>query len=190
MSRRLTRDARGISAVEFGLVAPPLLLILMALFDLGMRAYIGVQLQGTLDQASRKVTVGTSASATISSFVQQRIGMVLKNATVAVTTKDYDSFSHVGKPEPITTDTAPLGTYNKGDCFLDINGNGTWDSDSSTTGTGSGDDVVYYTAVVSYPALMPLGRWLGWSSTETVSATTMMRNQPYAAQIAPATVCT
>lgn len=188
--RRLVEDKRGVSAVEFALAGPPLILMLMALFELGMRAYIGVQLQGTLDQAARKVTISSVTPATINIFVQQRISAVLRSASVAVATKSYDDFTQVGKPEPITTDTAPIGTYNKGDCFLDINGNGVWNSDAGSTGNGSGDDVVYYTATVTYPALMPLGKWLGWSTTQTITATTMMRNQPYAAQADPATICT
>jgi Flp pilus assembly protein TadG len=188
--RRLARDEGGITLVEFALVSPVLLMMMLALIDLGFRSYVSMQLQGTLDQAARKVTVGSVTTSSINSFVQQRMTAIIRTATVTVAEKNYDTFSHVGKPEPITTDTAPIGTYNKGDCFLDINGNGTWDSDSAESGTGSGDDVVYYTATVTFPALMPLGRLLGWPSTETVSATMMMRNQPYAAQAQPATVCT
>jgi len=65
-----------------------------------------------------------------------------------------------------------------------------WNSDGGQSGNGGGDDIVYYTATVSYPALMPLRKLLGWSATETVTATMMMRNQPYAAQPQPATICT
>ena len=190
MMRRLKQDARGGTLVEFALVSPVLLLMLMALIDMGFRSYVSMQLQGTLDQAARKVTVGGVSTSTISTFVQQRMTAIIRTASVTVTPKNYDDFSNVGKPEPITTDTAPVGTYNKGDCFQDLNGNGVWDSDAGGSGTGSGDDVVYYTAVVTFPALMPLGKLLGWPSTETVSATMMMRNQPYAAQPMPATVCT
>lgn len=189
MTRRLRRDERGVTLVEFGLVSPVLILMLMALIDLGFRSYVGMQLQGTLDQAARKVTVGSVSASTVNSFVQQRMTAIIRTATVAVTEKNYDNFSRVGKPEPITTDIAPIGTYNKGDCFLDLNGNGTWDSDSGASGSGGGDDIVYYTATVSFPALMPLGRLLGWPTTETVSATMMMRNQPYSAQATPPTVC-
>lgn len=188
--RRLARQARGIAAVEFALIATPLCLVLLALIDLGFRAYIGAALEGALDQAARKVTVGGVTPATISAFVGTRVRSILPGATVTVTPKSYGDFSSVGKPEPITTDTAPLGTYNAGDCFLDQNGNGVWDSDAGRTGNGGSDDVVYYTATVSFPALVPLGRLIGWGSTRTVSATTMVRNQPYAAQPQPLIICT
>jgi Flp pilus assembly protein TadG len=188
--RRLARDRKGVAAVEFALVAVPVIVMLLGLIDLGMRSYIASQLQGTMDQAARKVTIGGVSTATVSSFVTDRIKRILPGATVVVTPKSYDDFSDVGKPEPITTDTAPLGIYNAGDCFLDMNGNGVWDSDGGQSGNGGGDDIVYYTATVTYPAMMPMRSLLGWSSLETVTAVMMMRNQPYAAQPQPATVCT
>lgn len=181
---------RGSTATEFAMVAPVLLMIIFALLDLGFRQYIASQLQGSLDQAARTVTVGGVPASTVSTFVTGRIRRILPGATVAINTKSYDDFASVGKPEPITTDTAPLGSYNIGDCFEDMNGNGVWDADSGSSGTGTSEDIVYYTAVVTYPALLPLGKLLGWPSTETVSASMMMRNQPYATQAQPAIKCT
>lgn len=188
--RRLTRVERGATASEFALVAPLLLMLMLGLLDLGFRQYIAAQLQGSLDQAARTVTVGGVSASTVSDFVTTRIHRILPGATVSVTTKNYGDFASVGKPEPITTDTAPLGSYNTGDCFLDENGNGVWDSDSGGSGAGGSDDIVYYSAVVTYPALLPLGRLLGWPSTETVKGSMMMRNQPYASQPQPVTKCT
>lgn len=184
------RNNQGATAVEFALVAPVLFLVMFVLVDLGFRQYLASQLQGSMDQAARSVTVGGVNASTVTNFVRQRVRRILPNATVNVTTKSYDDFSDVGKPEPIVTDTAPLGVFNTGDCFTDLNGNGVWDSDSGATGTGTSDDIVYYSAVVTYPAIMPLGRMLGWPGTETVTASMMMRNQPYATQAQPVVKCT
>ena len=60
---------------------------------------------------------------------------------------------------------------------------------SGTGGTGGGDDIVFYTATATYPEIMPVSALLGWSSTTTLTANMMMRNQPYAAQAQPKTVC-
>jgi hypothetical protein len=51
---------------------------------------------------------------------------------------------------------------------------------------------VVYTAAVTYPHLFPLTVWLGWSARVTISATTILKNQPYTAQqlTTIATVCT
>ncbi|WP_294392320.1 TadE/TadG family type IV pilus assembly protein [uncultured Sphingomonas sp.] len=188
--RRLLRDRRGATVVEFALIAAPLIMTIMALTDLAFRAFMGVQLQGAMDQAARQVTVGGVTTQTVTTFVQGRMRTLLSSADVKVKPMSYDDFSTVGKPEPITTDTAPLGTYNKGDCFLDLNNNKQWDADGGAGGNGGGDDIIYYTATVSYPALMPLGRFLGFPDLTTITATMMMRNQPYEAQAQPVTVCT
>jgi Flp pilus assembly protein TadG len=188
--RRLGRDARGVSAVEFALVATPLFVTLFALVDLGFRQYMQVQLEGTLDQAARKVTVGGVTTATIQSFVEGRMKRILPGATVVVTPKGYNDFSDVAKPEPITTDTAPLGTFNTGDCYLDMNNNNVWDADGGSTSITGGDDIIYYTATATFRAIMPLGKWLGWGANRTVTSTIAIRNQPYAAQPQPVTKCT
>jgi len=186
----LRQDVRGATLVEFAIVAMPLIVMMMAMFDLGFREYISIQLAGALDQSARQVTVGTATNAAaIKTSVTAQIKTVLPGATVNVIPSSYDAFSKVGKPEPITTDSAPIGVYNKGDCFEDDNGNGVWDSDSGLNGTGGSDDIVYYTAIVTYPEIVPMRRLLGWSATETVTGTAIMKNQPYASQADPAVIC-
>jgi Flp pilus assembly protein TadG len=188
--RDFRQDVRGATLVEFAIVAMPLIVMMMAMFDLGFREYISIQLAGALDQSARQVTVGTATNAAaIKASVTTQIKTILPGATVDVIPSSYDAFSKVGKPEPITTDTAPIGVYNKGDCFEDENGNGVWDFDSGLNGTGGSDDIVYYTAIVTYPEIVPMRRLLGWSATETVTGTAMMKNQPYASQADPAVIC-
>lgn len=188
--KHLRQDVRGATLVEFAIVAMPLIVMMMAMFDLGFREYISIQLAGALDQSARQVTVGTATTvATVKASVTARIRTILPGATVTVVPSSYNAFSKVGKPEPITTDTAPTGVYNKGDCFEDVNGNGVWDADSGLSGTGGSDDIVYYTATVTYPEIVPMRRLLGWSATETVTGTAMMKNQPYASQADPAVIC-
>lgn len=188
--KNFCQDARGATLVEFAIVAMPLIIMMMAMFDLGFREYISIQLAGALDQSARQVTVGTATTvSSIKTSVTAQIRTILPGATVDVVPSSYDAFSKVGKPEPITTDTAPIGSYNKGDCFEDENGNGVWDIDSGLSGTGGSDDIVYYTAIVTYPEIVPMRRLLGWSAIETVTGSLMMKNQPYASQADPAVVC-
>ncbi|MES3154207.1 TadE/TadG family type IV pilus assembly protein [Sphingomonas faeni] len=188
--KHIRQDRRGATIVEFAIVLMPLTIMMMALFDLGFREYMSIQLADALDQSARQVTVGTVTTvATIKTSVTTRMRTILPGATVNVISISYDAFSKVGKPEPITTDTVPIGAYNKGDCFEDENGNGVWDADSGLNGTGGSDDIVYYTATVTYPEIVPMRRLIGWSATETVTGTAMMKNQPYASQADPAVIC-
>ena len=189
--RDLGEDQRGATIVEFSLVCIPFITMLCAMFELGFRQYVAVQLQDALDQAARKVMVaeGTTSSQ-LKASIEPRIKVVSPGATVTVKPTSYDKFQNVAKAEPITTDTAPLGVYNPGDCFTDINGNGNWDSDAGTVdSTGGSDDVVLYTATVQYREVVPVSGLLGWSSTRELTATTMLKNQPYASQPEPDTVC-
>jgi len=95
----------------------------------------------------------------------------------------------VGKPEKITTDTAPLGSYNSGDCYEDANGNGSYDMALGSDGLGGADDIVYYEVTVSMPRIFPMAKMLGWSATQSTKATTIVRNQPWANQAKPAIKC-
>ena len=98
-----------------------------------------------------------------------------KNGSTSVTKKSYYNFSRVGKPEKITTDTAPLGSFNTGDCFEDSNGNGSYDSSAGSTGLGGADDIVFYQVTVSMPRLFPMAKLLGWSATQTATANATIR---------------
>jgi Flp pilus assembly protein TadG len=46
--RRLIRDRRGISAVEFAILSPVMMMMLMGFFDLAQQAYIRSVLQGAM----------------------------------------------------------------------------------------------------------------------------------------------
>jgi Flp pilus assembly protein TadG len=176
---RLARDKRGVSLVEFGLIAFPLCLTILALFDLGWRMYVTSVVQGVLFRASRLATIGTYNSDQIDTFVRTQLYDFSKSATVTIYKAKYGTFTGVGQPETITSDTAPVGSYNLGDCFKDTNGNGHWDADQGTAGLGGSNDIIYYQVTISYPAIMPMPKMLGWSGTETVTSNTVLRNQPY-----------
>lgn len=188
---RIWNDENGATIVEFAIIAPCLMMVMLGLLDLGMRAYIGVQLQGALEQAARQVTVVSKMDkASIDAIATTQVRRIIPSANVELTPSSYYDFGNVRKPEPITTDVAPIGRYNKGDCFQDLNANGSWDADAGARGTGGSDDIVYYDAKVTYANILPVAQLLGFPSVTTVNGTTMMRNQPYASQPDPPIICT
>ncbi|MES2174030.1 MAG: pilus assembly protein [Pseudomonadota bacterium] len=188
---RLRAHARGATLLEFGLVAGPLILTIMAIGDLGYQSYLRAVTRGVLEKASRAASVGTLNSTDIETYIDAQMATInSKNGTTSTTKKSYYNFSRVGKPEKITTDTAPLGSYNVGDCYEDANGNGAYDAAGGSTGLGSADDIVYYEVTVSMPRLFPMAKLLGWSATQSATATTIVRNQPWANQGKPTVKCT
>ncbi|CAM8636930.1 TadE/TadG family type IV pilus assembly protein [Sphingobium cupriresistens] len=188
---RLRDHARGATLLEFGLVAGPLILSIMAIGDLGYQSYLRAVTRGVLEKAARAASVGTLNSTQIETYIDAQMAAInSKNGTTSTIKKSYYNFSRVGKPEKITTDTAPLGSYNVGDCYEDANGNGAYDAAGGSTGLGSADDIVYYEVTVSMPRLFPMAKMLGWSATQSATATTIVRNQPWANQSKPTIKCT
>ncbi|WCP11905.1 hypothetical protein sphantq_00300 [Sphingobium sp. AntQ-1] len=188
---RLRDHVRGATLLEFGLVAGPLILSIMAIGDLGYQSYLRAVTRGVLEKAARAASVGTLNSTQIETYIDAQMAAInSKNGTTSTIKKSYYNFSRVGKPEKITTDTAPLGSYNVGDCYEDANGNGAYDAAGGSTGLGSADDIVYYEVTVSMPRLFPMAKMLGWSATQSATATTIVRNQPWANQSKPTIKCT
>ncbi|MBO9526636.1 MAG: pilus assembly protein [Sphingobium yanoikuyae] len=188
--RQLRRDERGATLMEFGLIVTPLCLFIMGVGDLGYQSYLRSVAQGVLDRAARSASVGTLNTTQIDAYIDSQMQAInSKNGTTSVTKKSYYNFSRVGKPEKITTDTAPLGTYNAGDCFEDSNGNGSYDTESGSTGLGGADDIVFYQVTVSMPRLFPMAKLLGWSATQTATANATIRNQPWSNQVTLPIIC-
>lgn len=189
--RDLQHDQRGATLMEFGLIVTPLCLFIMGVGDLGYQSYLRSVTQGVLDRAARAASVGTLNSTQIDAYIDAQMQAInSKNGSTSVTKKSYYNFSRVGKPEKITTDTAPLGSFNTGDCFEDSNGNGSYDSSAGSTGLGGADDIVFYQVTVSMPRLFPMAKLLGWSATQTATANATIRNQPWSNQATLPIVCT
>ena len=66
--------------------------------------------------------------------------------------------------------------------YSDANNNGTWDKDGGNSGQGGARDITILKVSVSYPHLFPLWKMLGRSNTESISAQTVLANQPYGDQ--------
>jgi Flp pilus assembly protein TadG len=189
---RLRGAREGVTIVEFALVLGPFLVLILGLCDIGFRIYLGAMLQGALTEAARQQTVGGVSAATINSFVTGRMATIIPVSAgqLTITPNSYFDYSGIQQMEPLTTDANGNNVLDVGDCFTDYNGNGTRDANNGASGLGGSDDIVYYKAVLTFPSFVPMRLLIGQSqSTETVTASTMMKNQPYAAQSSPATVC-
>lgn len=180
---RLGRDRRGVTIVEFALVAPVMLLVLMGLGDMLYQGYVQSVLTGAVQKAARDATIQGNAqnTAAIDAKVTSMVQYIAPAATFVSTRKSYQYFG-AAAPEPFV-DTNGNGIRDPGECYTDINGNQQWDADPGSTGQGGASDVTLYTMAVTYPRLFPVASLIGWSPTLTISATTFLKNQPYATQI-------
>ncbi|MDQ2879327.1 MAG: pilus assembly protein [Pseudomonadota bacterium] len=202
--RRLRSDRRGTAVIEFAIIAPVMMIIIMGLSDLMYQIYAQSILNGAVQKAGRDSGIqgGDQQATTIDARVISQVANIMSNPTQACPTtstggatwcstrKNYDTFKAIA-PEPFT-DLNGDGIRQPGECYSDINGNHQWDADPGTTGQGGADDVTVYTMTITYPRIFPVAGLLGWPSTQTISATTTLKNQPYANQTTTtvATICT
>ena len=177
--------------MEFTLVAPLLIVTLMALFDIGHTMYLRSVLYGAMQKAGRDNTLesGPAQMAAIDLRVRNAIAPVLTGGTLTVTRQATQSFTAAGGAEPLT-DGNSNSTRDAGECFDDENGNGSWDSTAGVSGLGGTDDVVTYQAVVVLNHIFPMPGLLGWAPTQTLTASTVLRNQPYGDDSIPPSICT
>lgn len=199
----LREDRRGATIIEFAIVAPVMCLLMMGLGDLLYQEYAQSMLNGAVQKAARDSGIeGASANtARIDGAVITTMTPLINSltnscattpaaATWCSTRESYDSFTEVA-PEPFT-DSNHNGVRDPGECFTDVNGNGTWDADPGISGQGGASAVTLYKFSITYPHLFPVDQLFGWPSTQTIVATTLLKNQPYASQTVNAnvTVCT
>lgn len=173
-------DEAGSAAVEFALISPALVLVLMGLFDMGYTLYAGVMLQGAIQQAARTSTVEGAGTAltSIDDNVENQIRRVVPNAEIEFKRKAYSNFSDVALPEDFT-DTNANGVCDANEPFEDANGSGTWDRDRGADGLGGARDAVLYTVSMTYPRPFPMASLVGLSENVSAQASTVLRNQPY-----------
>ena len=181
------RDDRGAALVEFAVVAPVMLLAMLGTTSLAYRQYDIVMLQGALQEASRDGTLESGgvvgADATLDALVRtnfQRVNTQLPDSAFTFTRRNFRNFTAAGQLEPSTGPggrcAPPAGstTYT----YVDINNSNSWD-DGALNGQGGAQDVVLYTVRVSYPAVFPVPGVTGLNGTQTLTASTVLRNQPY-----------
>lgn len=70
--RRFCTEARGASAVEFGLIVVPFLALLLSIFDTGFMYWSNAGLQVAVQDASRNLLTGTAQGASIATADQFR----------------------------------------------------------------------------------------------------------------------
>ena len=179
----LIRDERGVTIVEFAMIAPVLLLTLLGLFDMGYNYYIQAQLQGAIQKAARDSTIENAMgnAGDIDARVERAVHMIVPSAAVSFSRRSYANFGDVAQPEDYS-DIDGDGTCGNGEPFEDANANGEWDEDRGTTGQGGARDAVLYVVTVSYRRAFGVGQLIGMPADFTTDATTVLRNQPFGEQ--------
>lgn len=178
--RHILRDTRAAVLVEFALISPVLVLMLLGLFEVGYNLYVQSQMQGAVQKAARTATIEGAAGRenAIDAAVESAVQRVMPSATLDFSRQSYATFSSVGQAEDYK-DINGNSTCDAGEQFEDANGNGIWDEDRGKEGFGGARDVVLYSVRVEYPRAFGMSKMIGLSDRVDFTASTVLRNQPY-----------
>lgn len=185
--RRLRDDDRGVTVVEFAIVAPVMCLLLLGGFDVSHTLYTRAALQGIVQKTARDSTLQSEASTTANDALDAKVTSQAKalqnDASFAFKRRYYRNFTDAAaaKAEP-WTDTNKNGTCDAGEPYQDNNLNSAWDKDGGNAGQGGAKDAVVYTVSMTFKRMFPLYKFINGSDTATVTASTVLRNQPYDVQ--------
>lgn len=180
---RFRRDARGVTMVEFGLIAPVLTLMIMGIVELGLMMAGQAILDNATFVASRTGKTGytdkdTKQDKTITATIQKNASAFLDPTKITVTSVAYSDYDSM-QPEPFT-DKNNNGVWDSGEPYTDVNKNGVYDKNSGTSGYGNSGQVVLYTATYDWRLVTPMiGKLIGKNNVVQLKARVVVKNEPY-----------
>jgi Flp pilus assembly pilin Flp len=157
---RLRRDENGASALEFGLIALPMVLLMGGLLEFAVLITAASMLDSASLQAARYGATGTQPTdgtreEMIRQIIEERTFGLVRMDLLEIDTKAYRGFERIDRAEGFD-DANGNGQYDDGETFNDVNGNGGWDADQGTPGLGSAEDVVVYEVRYPWPGITGL----------------------------------
>jgi Flp pilus assembly pilin Flp len=177
------RNEDGSAAIEFAFTVPLLILTIVGIMEFAMILFLGAVLEGSLRDAARFGVTGFTPVGVnredeiVNKIASATMGLVPITAS-HVTALAYTDFSEVGQPEPYIDDNPANGSYDAGESFTDINGNGQWDADMGTPGLGGPCNIVVYRVETQWSLLLGLLA-SNIASPFTLTASAAVRNEPF-----------
>lgn len=180
------RDRAGSALVEFALVAPVFLALVMGSLEMGYQLYMRNLLEGLMSKAARDMTLESAGDATVRSAldesVKNRIREIHNGANITFKREAFYDFSQVRRRHEPFSDANYNGECDPGEIYADLKPNGRFDKNGFRAGWGAAEEAIVYQAKLSYPRLFPVGALLGLSSTATVETKKLLKIQPFAAK--------
>lgn len=170
--------------MEFAFAAPVLVTMIIAAMEFGAIMLTNTLMESSLREAARfgitgQQPAGKSRLEQIVEMIDARTLGLVDMSEAAVEVLVYPSFSDIGRGEDYIDGNAN-GAYDIGETFTDENGNGSWDADVGAAGSGESGDIVVYRLRYAWPIMTPFaGRFLGTDGTLPLSASIVVRNEPW-----------
>ncbi len=183
--RQMLHASEGATAVEYALLLPVLLLMLLGIVEYNALMYASAVLEGATQIAAREGKTGYAQSGMtqqvyIYGIVKTRVTGLLDPNLLQISSKSYASLSAVGDPEPCISPSAPPCPGTVGVNFIDINHNGVWDADQGAAGLGGAGDIVLYTVTYPWSIMTPIMQnFMGTNGVFTLTSSSIVKNEPY-----------
>lgn len=162
------RDPSGASALEFAIVAVPLILLLLAVLQVGLVFFGNMTLEYAADQGARLIRTGQAQqksfdAATFKKEVCEHLTVMLPCANLQLDVRHFTSFGSTELTKP-------------------LDGNGNLKSSFSYEPGGGGDVVVVrafypWDLTINFPALIRMSNMAG--GNRLLIATVAFRNEPF-----------
>lgn len=193
ISRNLGRDTSGATIVEFAVVAPIFIGIIMFIFDMGFMAYARSVLSGEINAVGRDSTLESASDqsrAAMDARVAARVRLIVPDGAVTFEREAFNTYGLAQTRAEPFVDANDNDDCDTGESYLDLNGNSRFDLDGARAGGGGARDVVIYTATLQYTRFFPVAELFGMDNNVELQARTLLRNQPFDQQAQPTTgVC-
>jgi Flp pilus assembly protein TadG len=200
--RLVRKDQDGATILEFALVAPVFVFMLLGTFEIGYGVYMRSALNGAIQQAARAATLENANDPAVRRATDNQVRNILKringsltDSDIRITRKSYLNFSTVERMETYT-DSNSNGRCDNNEVFIDENGNGTWGT-VGRADNGGARDAVLYTISVTYDSVFPFTTFTrnsenrdaaftlrGLDNQRTLTSNTLLKNQPFGDQAA------
>lgn len=180
---RIASD-RGVTALEFALLTPFILIMLLGTVDFSMETILDSALEHGAQAASR---IGMTVSTTSGQSRDQAIAdaawywvqpWLQDRSQLTIESRTYPAYSDIGQPEPCGDDSYKT----TGTCtgpYTDVNGNNQWDRDMGSSGSGGYGAIVRYRFRVARPTYTGILKLVGIDSF-SLERIVVLQNEPEA----------
>jgi hypothetical protein len=180
-ARSFAWEQRGSAAVQFALILPMLLLLIIGSFEYAIVMFVSGTLESAVLAASRYGATGFEEGGgsrldRIRAMITEKTLGFVDGDNADIDTYVFTSFSSIVAPEPFT-DKDGDGAWDPGEPFVDLNGNATRDAGGGTPGAGAACEIVLY--VVTYQTRSITGLLRAIMGTVTHHASVAVRNEPF-----------
>ena len=173
----------GAAAIEFAIAGSLVITTVVAALEILMVLMVSVLIEGGVREAARFGITGEEGengrTAQILQIVENHTLGIVDMESATVQTLTYNSFAEIGMAEDFIDEAPYNGTYDEGENFTDSNGNGSWDLDRGTLGTGNANEIVLYVIDYELPTMTGLFDAMFHKQSFNLRAAVPVRNEPY-----------